>query len=150
MLLQMLHAGTAADPQDVFMANCGHGRDALPLHEHSAWDSFRPQMAWSASASSLVTTSGLSSKILCDTHTHSGDSLASGHSVMPAHKDTVNVTCLPYDKQHDKGKGSKISRFLHWLTDPDSRDVRRSKKTGLPVEKGPLHTLANATGQSSV
>ena len=137
------------------MAKCAHGSesDPLPLHEDSAWDSFNPQLAWSASASSAsqVTSSALDSKTSCDIHTHSGDqSLASGYSVAPAHIDDVYMACLRHDKQHDDGKETKMSRFLHWLTDPDSRDVRRSRKMGHPVEKGPLHTLANATGRCPV
>ena len=146
-LLEMLHAGTVADPQVTYLAKCEHGRNPLLMHEDSGWDAFDPQVAWSASASSLVTTSGLDSKTSNDIHTHSGDqSFASAHKVAPAQINDVDMACLQYDKHHD-GKESKLSKFLHWLTDPDSRDLRRSKKTGLPVEKGPLHTLANATGR---
>lgn len=147
----MLQAGTEADPQDEYLAKCERGRGHLPLHEDSAWDSFDPKHAWSASASSLVTTSELSSKTICDTHTHSGDQLlAISHSVAGTHKNDVSIRCMQHNEQQDEGKESKMSKFLHWLTDPNSRDVRWSQKTGLPVKKGSFHTLANATGRCPV
>lgn len=150
-LLKVLHAGTVADPQVTYLAKGEHGRNPLPLHEDSAWDAFDPQVAWSASASSLVTTSGLDSRTSSDIHTHSGDQLfAGGHKGAPAQIDDVNLACFRHDKPHDDGKESRMSRFLHWLTDPDSRDLRRSKKTGLPVVKGPLYSLADATGRCPV
>ena len=61
--------------------------------------------------------------------------------------DEESMTCLRHEKRHGNGNKSKLSKVLHWLTDPDSRDARRARKTGVYVEEGALYNLANATGR---
>lgn len=125
---QLLLAGVVADLQHAYPPRLEYGRDPLPLHEDSAWDSNDSEPAWNASASSVVSTSIAESKTSCDTHTHSGNgSLANGCSVGPAEIDDVNMTCLNSRKQHEQGKESRVSKFLHWLADPDNTDAKAVK-----------------------
>ena len=55
-----------------------------------------------------------------------------GHSTLPA------------------GKGKKWTKFLNWLTDPDTRDAARAKKSGKPVKRGALYDLATPIGRCPV
>ncbi len=67
------YTGKVPSLEDAYLRKRKLSKGPNPAHEDSAWGSFDPQVAWSASGSSLVTTPRLESATSCDTHTHTGN-----------------------------------------------------------------------------
>ncbi|KAL3160718.1 hypothetical protein ABBQ32_010628 [Trebouxia sp. C0010 RCD-2024] len=124
--------------QDGNVVKAMHSRGSVSLPEDSAWGSCRPHLASSASVGSSVIIPQLGSKdSCCDEPTHSGHySTASGQNVESVHTEDANARCPSHVVQSGNCKESKMSQILHWLTNPDSRDVRLAQKMGIPVEMG--------------
>lgn len=62
--------------------------------------------------------------------------MASGHNVESLYTEDANMPCPSHVVPSVNCKDSKMSQILHWLTNPDSRDVRLAQKMGIPVEMG--------------
>lgn len=62
----------------------------------------------------------------------------SDYSMEPGQAEAVHMPSARRDVQQENAKESKMSQILHWLTNPDSRDVRLAQKMGIPVEMGVL------------
>ncbi len=67
-----MYPGKVPSLEDAYLYRRKLGKDITPAHEDSSWGSFDPQVTWSASGSSLVTTPGQESRTSCDTRTHTG------------------------------------------------------------------------------
>ena len=180
-----MHTGKIRPLEDAYLSKRKLSNEPMHGHEDSAWGSFDPQVAWSASASSLVTTvdnaSRLESRTSCDTRTHTGDhSITTVSNVAKPHVHSTSRLSLDDHNRSPGGrlsmsslaqprqssialprrtslygqngfsKGKKWSRFLTWLTDPDTRDAARAKKHGRPVKKGALYDLATPIGRCPV
>ena len=129
-----LCVGNSQSLQDAYLAKRPLVRGPAPLHEDSAWGSFDPQTAWSASASSLVTTPRLGSRASFSAHAPTEDrSVASDVSAARAIADGSDDLFSSRNDQNGQGKETKLSKVLQWLTDPDIRDARRAKKKGPPA-----------------
>ena len=93
----MLIAGKIPSLEDAYLRRRQFGQDMAPAHEDSAWGSFNPQIAWSASASELVTTPRLGSRTSCDTLTHTGNhSVATIDNVSKPSVDSPNRLSIEY------------------------------------------------------
>ncbi|DBA90940.1 TPA: hypothetical protein ACH3X1_016150 [Trebouxia sp. C0004] len=192
---EVMHANLGKVPslEDAYLRE---RKDSNPAHEDSAWGSFDPQVAWSASGSSLVSTPRLESATSCDTHTHTGhrsvatmdniskpsvdspnrlplettirspslchvrDPVAAANRPALAHTSKTSLdlpgsyAVIPSSRSSldghstlPTGKGKKWTKFLIWLTDPDTRDAARAKRSGKPVKRGALYDLATPIGR---
>ncbi|KAA6424813.1 MAG: hypothetical protein FRX49_04987 [Trebouxia sp. A1-2] len=192
------HLGKIPSLEDAYLRKRKLSKGPNPAHEDSAWGSFDPQVAWSASGSSLVTTPRLESATSCDTQTHTGNhSVATIDNISkpsvdspsrlsvetatrsPSHtpREIVAAADKPALARTSKtssdlpgnsavtpanrlsldghsplpvGKGKKLTKILTWLTDPDTRDAARAKKSGKPVKRGALYDLATPIGRCLV
>ena len=197
LMSSVFFTGKVPSLEDAYLRKRKLSKDSNPAHEDSAWGSFDPQVAWSASGSSLVTTPRWESATSCDTHTHTGnhsvatidnvskpsvdspsrlsmetvtrspahaptrepvaaadrpaldrtsktsDDLPDGYAITPS----TRLSCDAQLSALPAGKAKKWTKFLTWLTDPDTRDAARAKKSGRPVKRGALYDLANPRGR---
>ncbi|KAL0048380.1 hypothetical protein WJX82_001955 [Trebouxia sp. C0006] len=197
------HLGKVPSLEDAYLRKRKLSKGPNPAHEDSAWGSFDPQVAWSASGSSLVTTPRRESATSCDTHTHTEnqsvatiDNISKPSVDSPSRLSVETTTRSPDPKPSHTlirepdaaanrpalarmsktsldlpgsyavtpssrlsldgqsslpvGKGKRWTKFLTWLTDPDTRDAARAKKSGKPVKRGALYDLATPIGRCPV
>jgi len=202
-MLSVFYTGKVPSLEDAYLRKRKLSKGPNPAHEDSAWGSFDPQVAWSASGSSLVTTPRRESAASCDTHTHTENqsvatidniskpsvdspsrlsvetttrspdpkpshtpirepvAAANRPAVAPTSKTSLDLpggyavtpsSRLSLDGQSTLpvAKGKKWTKFLTWLTDPDTRDAARAKKSGKPVKRGALYDLATPIGRCPV
>ncbi len=197
LIFSVFHTGKIPSLEDAYLRKRKLSKDSNPAHEDSAWGSFDPQVAWSASGSSLVTTPRLESATSCDTCTHTGnhsvatiDNISKPSIDSPSRLSLETTTRSPsrtqirepvaaanrpalartsktsvdlpgnyavtpssrssLDGKSAAGKGKKWTKLLTWLTDPDTRDAARAKRSGKPVKRGALYDLATPIGRCPV
>ena len=150
--------------EDAFLAKRKPARlPSTPVQEDSAWDGSTPQIAWSASGSSMLTAPDLEPRASQETRTHTRSQSVSIDKVSKsAPRDVDRSVGQTGSSPSHAGKGpgraaadgpkpgGKFRKFLTWLTDPDTRDAARAQKHGKPIQKGALYDLATPIGRCPV